>query len=126
MSSTLKRRESDGVLLGSISRAVVQIVHEYTGRGPTEARTSICDDVVVVLLRHSLLPAERSLIRDDKAQAVVDLRRSFQEMMREDLSEAVARLTQRDVLAFMSDTNLGSDCCIDVFVLAPIEAEPER
>jgi uncharacterized protein YbcI len=56
----------------SISRAVVQIVHEYTDRGRTKARTSIRDDVVVVMLQEALLKAERSLIDDGNERGRVD------------------------------------------------------
>jgi uncharacterized protein YbcI len=120
----LTQHQIDGPLLASISRAVVRIVHEYTGRGPTKARTSIRDDVVVVMLQETLLKAEHSLIRDDKADQVVDMRRSFQQTMREDLSEAVSMLTERKVIAFMSDSHLDPDYSVELFVLAPEEPEP--
>ena len=40
-----------GPLNAAISKAVVNAFHEYIGRGPTKARTSIRDDLVVCLLR---------------------------------------------------------------------------
>ena len=115
----VEQTQTDGPLLASISRAVVRIVHEYTGRGPTKARTSIRDDVVVVMLQETLLKAEHSLIRDGKADLVVEMRRSFQQTMREDLSAAVAMLTEREVIAFMSDSHLEPDYSVELFVLAP-------
>ena len=118
----VEQNQTDGPLLASISRAVVRIVHEYTGRGPTQARTSIRDDVVVVMLQETLLKAEHSLIRDDKADLVVEMRRSFQQTMREDLSAAVSMLTEREVIAFMSDSHLEPDYSVELFVLGP---EPE-
>ena len=96
----------------------MRIVHEYTGRGP-KARTSIRDDIVVVMLQESLLKAEQSLIRGGKAHQVVDIRRSFQQTMREDLSAAVEMLTERKVIAFMSDSHLKPDYSVELFVLAP-------
>ncbi len=109
-----------GSLAAAISNAVVRIVHEYTGRGPTKARTSIRDDVVVCVLQESLLKAERSLIDDQKAGLVVEMRRSFQQTMREDLSAAVEMLTERKVIAFMSDSQLEPDYSVEVFVLEPV------
>ena len=117
----LEQQHVDGTLLASISRAVVRIVHDYTGRGPTKARTSMRDDIVVVMLQETLLKAERSLIRDDKGGQVVEMRRSFQQTMREDLSEAVEMLTGRKVIAFMSDSHLEPDYSVELFVLAPEE-----
>jgi uncharacterized protein YbcI len=114
------QREVSGSLSAAISNAVVRIVHEYTGRGPTKARTSIRDDVVICVLQESLLKAERSLIADDKARLVVEMRRSFQQTMREDLSAAVEMLTERKVIAFMSDSQLEPDYSVEVFVLEPV------
>ena len=85
------QRAAGGALYSAISNAVVGIVHEYTGRGPTRARTSIRDDVVVVVLQETLLKAERSLIEDNKAELVAQMRRSFQQTMRADMSAAVAK-----------------------------------
>jgi len=113
------QRAAGGALYSAISNAVVGIVHEYTGRGPTRARTSIRDDVVVVVLQETLLKAERSLIEDNKAELVAHMRRSFQQTMRADMSDAVAKLTGREVIAFMSDSHLEPDYSVEVFVLAP-------
>jgi uncharacterized protein YbcI len=117
----LEQQQVDGPLLASISRAVVRIVHEYTGRGPTKARTSIRDDIVVVMLQETMLKAEHSLIRDEKDRVVVEIRRTFQQTMREDLSAAVEMLTERKVIAFMSDSHLDPDYSVELFVLAPLE-----
>jgi uncharacterized protein YbcI len=111
--------ESGGVKLTDISNAVVQIVREYTGRGPTKARTMVRDNLVVVLMQETLLKAEHSLINDNKEQLVVDMRRSFQQTMREELSGAVERITGRKVIAFMSDSHLEPDYSVEVFVLEP-------
>ena len=45
----------------AISQAVVRVMREYTGRGPTKAHTSINDNVIIVVLRDTLLKAELSL-----------------------------------------------------------------
>ena len=47
------------------------------------------------------------------------MRRSFQQTMREDLSAAVSMLTEREVIAFMSDSHLEPDYSVELFVLAP-------
>jgi uncharacterized protein YbcI len=114
-----QQRAAGGALYAAISNALVRIVHEYTGRGPTRARTSIRDDVVVVVLQETMLKAERSLIEDDKAELVAQMRRSFQQTMRGDMSAAVEQLTGREVIAFLSDSHLKPDYSVEVFVLAP-------
>ena len=117
--TTTDERSTSGPLLAALSNAVVQIVREYTGRGPTRARASIRDNVVLVLMQETLLKAEHSLINDNKAALVVEMRRSFQQTMREELSAAVERLTERKVIAFMSDSHLEPDYSAEIFVLAP-------
>jgi uncharacterized protein YbcI len=53
---------------------------------------------------------------------VIEMRRSFQQTMREDLTAAVEMLTERKVIAFMSDSQLEPDYSVEVFVLAPLAA----
>jgi uncharacterized protein YbcI len=120
---TTQARSSGGQQLTELSNAVVQIVREYTGRGPTQARASIRDNVVIVLMQETLLKAEHSLINDSKGALVVEMRRSFQQTMREELSAAVARITERPVIAFMSDSHLEPDYSVEVFVLAPEQSD---
>jgi len=121
--SASQERSTGGQQLTAISNAVVQIVREYTGRGPTRARSSIRDDVVVVVMQETLLKAEHSLINDSKGALVVEMRRSFQQTMREELSAAVERLTGRKVIAFMSDSHLEPDYSVELFVLAPEQSD---
>ncbi len=108
-----------GMLAAQISRAIVQIWHEYTGRGPTKARTTITEDLVVVLMADTLLKAEKNLASHGKAEQVLSMRRAFQDTMRDDLTEAVERLTGRKVAAFMSHNHVDPDLAAELFVLAP-------
>lgn len=45
----------------AISTAVVGLLNDYTGRGPTQAHTTIAADMIVVTLRDCLTRAERTL-----------------------------------------------------------------
>jgi uncharacterized protein YbcI len=55
-----------------------------------------------------------------RRRIVVDMRGSFQQTMREDPSAAVEMLTERMVIAFMSDSQLEPDYSVEVFVLEPV------
>ena len=57
------------------------------------------------------------------ARLVVEMRRSFQQTMRDELSAAVERITGRKVIAFMSDSHLEPDYSAEIFVLAPEEPD---
>jgi uncharacterized protein YbcI len=102
-----------------ISNRVVGLVAEYTGRGPTKARTTINDDLVVVLPRDTLTKSERHLVASGQRDTVLQLRSAFQLAMQEEASTAISELTGRDVIGFMSANHIDPDLAIEAFVLAP-------
>lgn len=102
-----------------ISDAMVRIVHDCTGRGPTMAKTTIGENLVTVLMGENLLKGERRLVADGQDDVVLRVRHSFQEAMREEMVEVVGDVTGRTVTAFMSDNHLDPDLAIEVFVLDP-------
>jgi uncharacterized protein YbcI len=109
----------DGTVNAAIANAVVRLVHDYTGRGPTQARAVVSGDLVTVLMGDMLTKAERKLVEDGKQDLVLHIRKEFQRTMREDLVAAVEMLTQRRVIAFMSDNHVGPDMAVESFVLEP-------
>jgi uncharacterized protein YbcI len=119
MTGTTEERPTGGTLAAAISRAIVRIMSEYIGRGPTKARTSIRDDTVVVLLQDILTKAERSLLDSGQVEFVLETRHRFQETMRKDFIAAVEMLTERKVIAFMSSNHVNPDMAAELFVLEP-------
>ena len=114
----------DGSLKAQISNAVVTVTRDYTGRGPTRARTTINETMVVVLLEDTLTRGERTLVDHDREQKVLELRSEFQSAMREELNAQVARLTGRTVVAMMSANHIDPDLAAEIFVLdAPVQAD---
>src|SRR4051794_15991498 len=109
-----------GSTSAAISNAIVRITSEYTGRGPTKARTAIDREVVTVVLQDTMTKGERSLVADGKADLVLHMRQEFQRTMREDMVIAVEMLTERKVIAFMSDNHIDPDMGIEAFVLEPV------
>jgi uncharacterized protein YbcI len=81
------------------------------------------DDLVVIVLGDTLTKAERSLADAGKEERVLQLRQDFQRTMKDELVEAVERITGRHVVAFMSDNHIDPDLACEVFVLAP-ETDP--
>jgi uncharacterized protein YbcI len=108
-----------GPAASAISNAIVGIFREYTGRGPTKAKTTITDDHVAVVLEDTLLKAERRLVADGERDAIRHMRRRFQDTMRDDLVAAVEQATNRTVKGFMSDNQLDPDYAVEFFVLEP-------
>ena len=113
-----------GSLSAAISNAVVGLLHEYTGRGPTHARTTIGSDTIVVTLRDCLTKAERTLVRRGQELEVLAMRRAFQNTMRDDLVGAVEALTGRKVEAFLSDNLHDPDVAVEIFLMSRDGGEP--
>jgi len=63
-----------GSLPVAISNAIVGFLRDYTGRGPTKARTSIRDNVVVVMLEQTLTKGEQVLVDKGRTEQVLALR----------------------------------------------------
>jgi uncharacterized protein YbcI len=112
---------TDGPLTAAISNAVVGLLRDFTGRGPTQARTTIGSDTIVVTLRDSLTKAERTLAGRGQSLEVLAMRRAFQDTMRVDLIAAVERLTHRQVEAFLSDNLHEPDVAVEIFLLVPLD-----
>ena len=112
-------RFSDGQLATAIASMVVQILRQYTGRGPTKSRTYVNEDLIVVVLQGTFTPAERSLVADGKGDVVLTSRRALHNIMRADLIAGVEELTGRTVFAFLSDNSIEPDVKIKSFLLAP-------
>ena len=108
-----------GSVAAAIASAVVQLVHEYTGRGPTKARTHMDGDLITVVLQDTLTMGERSLVRDGKQDLVLATRRAFQQTMSAQLIAAVERHSGRKVYAFLSDNHVDPDVAVESFVLEP-------
>jgi uncharacterized protein YbcI len=108
----------------SVSNAVVHLMREYTGRGPTKARTHFSEDLVTVVLRDSLTKGEQSLVRDGLADLVLSTRKAYQGTMRTELVGAIEQITGRTVDAFLSDNHIEPDVAVETFVLEPVAASP--
>ena len=117
--SDSQSNRDDGRLSAAISQAIVRLLSESTGRGPTKARTTIDGDLVVVLLQNSLTPGERYLASTGRSHQVEDMRRAYQEAMSADCIAAVEDLTGRTVIAFMSANHIDPDLAAETFVLGP-------
>jgi len=103
----------------AISKATVKLLHEYTGRGPTKARTYISEDLISIVLEDTLTMGERSLARDGEKDLVLASRQAFQRTMGADLIAAVERHSGRQVHAFLSGNHINPDVAVESFVLVP-------
>jgi uncharacterized protein YbcI len=119
LSGTQNDRSVAGQLSADISNAVVRLLSEYTGRGPTKARTHVNDDMITVVLQDTLTKGERSLLRDGEKGLVLANRQAFQNTMSTEMIAAVERFSGRKVLAFLSANHVDPDYAVETFILTP-------
>lgn len=100
---------------------MVRLLSQYTGRGPTKARTFLNDDMVTVVLQDTLTKAEHTLVEKDRRDLVLLTRVTFQEVMGDDLIAGIEDILGRSVIAFLSANHIDPDIAIETFMLAPAE-----
>lgn len=112
-------RPTTGTKASAISNATVRLLSEYTGHGPTKARTYISEDLITVVLQDTLTRGERSLVRGGEIALVLASRKAYQNTMGPALTASVEEIAGRKVLAFLSDNHISPDYAVETFVLAP-------
>jgi uncharacterized protein YbcI len=123
MTSPDHRELETGPRAAAISNAMVQLLHAYTGRGPTRARTTISDDLIVCVLADTLTKSELKLVDAGEERLVLEERSTFQRLMREQAIGAVESLSGRTVKAFMSNNHIDPDVAVETFVLEPASGD---
>jgi uncharacterized protein YbcI len=112
-----------GELSAEIATGAVQLLSEYTGRGPTKAHTIINRDSVTIILRDILTKGERSLVAAGKEEEVLRSRYAYQQVMEDDLTGLVERVTGRKALAFLSANHVNPDVAVEFFLLDSSEGD---
>jgi uncharacterized protein YbcI len=111
-----------GRLNAALTRALVGIQMQYLGRGPKTASTFHYNNVVVTLMHDVLTAADKLVAQTHRRDAIVSIRHLYQEAMQDDFNAAVERLTEREVVAFISGNHIEPDIAAEIFILdTPIE-----
>src|SRR5215207_11676955 len=92
--------EPGGSLRAAVANAMVGMKKQYYGRGPTAAKAWLLDDYVFVALEGGLARNEETMLAAGKEDDVRSYRLSFQETMTEVVTQAVAQIAGRRVLAY--------------------------
>ena len=104
-----------------ISHAVVTFEKQYMGRGPSEIRTHVLEDLVIVRLRGILTPAEQELARTGGLQRGTLLIKSYRsellEKARERLDHIVEDITGVKVISLYSDISTTASEQLIIFTL---------
>jgi uncharacterized protein YbcI len=103
----------------TISNAIVHLLSQRAGRGPTQAKTTITPELAIVTFSDGLTTAEKTLLSQGHASLVLDGRRALHQGMRREAITAVEAATDREVVAYLTDYDLEPNVAVVVFVLAP-------
>jgi uncharacterized protein YbcI len=115
--------DARGATAAKISTGAVQLLSDYTGRGPTKAHTIINRDSVTIVLQDTLTRGERHLVEAGREAEVLQTRHAYQEIMQNDLTALVETQIERPVVAFMSSNHADPDIAVEFFMLEALPRE---
>lgn len=114
-------QKTRGQLEAEVSEAMIRFEKEFMGRGPTEAKSYILDDLVVVRLKGILTQAEYHLTRsEDPARGrdlVKQMRLELLERARPMLEAIIAQKLGRKVVSLHTDLSTATGERVIVFAL---------
>ncbi len=102
-----------------ISKALTQWEKDYLGRGPVMVKTDILRDMIIVLLKGILTPAEYKLSETkDGLLSIKKIRADLVESGRDDIGEIIKDISGYDVINFHTDISTKTGERIMVFKLS--------
>lgn len=116
--------KTKGQLEAEISEAIISFEKEYMGRGPTETRSYIIEDLILVRLKGVLTPAEHKLAEtasDPRGRSLIkDVRLELVEQGRALLETKLAAIVNAKVISLHTDISTRTGERIIVFSMSDI------
>ncbi|MDN4492972.1 DUF2294 domain-containing protein [Ureibacillus aquaedulcis] len=111
--------KTKGVLEAEISKVLTHWEKNYLGRGSVSVKSDILRDMVVVVLKGVLSPAEYSVCQEKEGLlSVKKMRNSLVESGVEEIKEVIVNLTGMEVVSFYTDLSTVTGERIMVFKLS--------
>lgn len=110
------REEQGQSLLSQISNEMVRAQKRFFGKGPTEAKSYILDDLLIIVMRGGMTTAEKTMLEFGQQDQVRQFRQLFENEMTERLTDMIERLTGRKVLTYQSQIMFEPDIVVEMFV----------
>ncbi len=108
-----------GEQLAAISREMVRLKADLIGKGPTEAKTYKCDNVILCVMKGGLTRVEETLIEAGDFKLIQQVRLRFQQQTGHSFRDAVEKILGRKVLAYESQIVVDPVYAFEIFVLDP-------
>lgn len=107
-----------GKLESEIVNQIVKFHRDLIGKGPSDARAYIIEDMVILRLRGVLTTEEKHLVRTDRGRQVVkQMRQILRETFAADFEDVVAKITGCKVISSHSDISTKIGERVEIFIL---------
>ena len=113
-------------LLARISNEMVRAQKHFFGKGPTEAKSYMLDDMLVIVMRGGLTTAEKTMLAFGHPDQVRQFRQLFENEMTERLTSMIERLTGRNVVNYQSQVMFDPDVIVEMFVFDSVAGRDDR
>lgn len=107
-----------------VSNEIVRTMKDLYGKGPTRAKTYICDDNVFCVMKGGLTRNEETLIRGGQQEVVRSFRLEFQRLIAPEIIRRVEDIVGRRILSYHSQVLFDPDRIIEMFVLESPAEQP--
>jgi uncharacterized protein YbcI len=105
-------------LLAAVTDAMVALHERYHHRAPVSAKTQMLgEDLLACVMGGVYTEVEKTMIELQRGTLVQETRSAFQKAMQQRFIDEVERLSGREVLAFVSNSHVGPDMEIELFIL---------
>jgi uncharacterized protein YbcI len=104
-----------------VSQEIVRSMKELFGRGPSQAKTYLCDEYVFCVMSGGMTRNEETMMRGGEHDAVRAYRLRFQSVIAPELIRRVEDVMQRKVLSYHSQVLFDPDRLVEMFILAPTD-----
>ena len=110
--------KTKGQVEAEISQVLVKFELEYMGRGPSDVRSYLLQDMVVVRLKGILTPAERQLVKAEGVELIKQVRAKLLETGQSGLKQSLEELTGLSVVSMHSDLSTTTGERVILFVMS--------
>lgn len=105
-------------LLAAVTDAMVALHERYHHRAPVSAKTQMLgEDLLACVMGGVYTEVEKTMIELQRGTLVQETRSAFQQAMQQRFIDEVERLSGREVIAFISNSHVGPDMEIELFIL---------
>ena len=104
-------------LLTAVTDAMVALHERYHHRAPVSAKTQMLgEDLLACVMGGVYTEVEKTMIELQRGTLVQETRSAFQQAMQQRFIDEVELLSGREVIAFISNSHVGPDMEIELFM----------